>query len=240
MSKWKENVVKSIIWRIKNVSLWRSALKLPSTTCARYSEKKKRERENPSCRFNKISTLINSARLRVSVIRSLARVASGNVIARAKVRRSGGESQWHKDDWSWGRTIPRIVFYDLLSSRRASFQYPRAAKRRILRLSLSLSLFPPLARIVLPDLLTLSTYLSTLPLYLPLYSSPLTRFLPSSLFLSDGNPSTSPRSILAKRPRGIDFNHGFADLFRRPVCLNRYERQRETERTVYGISSVFL
>lgn len=176
---------------------------------ARYSEK----RETRSCRFNKISTLINSARQRVSVIRSLARVASGNVIARAKVGRSGGgRSRWHKDDWSWGRTIPRIVFHDLLSSRDGPpsniHELPNAESSSLPR-SLSLSFLPspshrPSSRISLP-------FLPTLLFNLPLSVSFL---LPSS---SLSNPSTSPRSILAKRPLGIDFNHGFADLFRRPV-----------------------
>jgi len=95
-----------------------------------------------SCRF-KTSILINSTPLRISVIRSVASWF-GKCDCSSKSLAGAAESRRHKDGWgSSGRTIPRIVFYDLLSTAGASFQYPRAAKRRILRPLLR----PPSSRI---------------------------------------------------------------------------------------------
>lgn len=197
---------------------------------ARYSEK----RETRSCRFNKISTLINSARQRVSVIRSLARVASGNVIARAKVgRSSGGRSRWHKDDWSWGRTIPRIVFHDLLSSRDGPpsniHELPNAESSSLPR-SLSVSFSSPRPPIVRrpPG--------SPYPFYLPYCSTspyPFPSFFPLPLWathlprLALSSPNGRSASILTTALR----------IYFGAPCLNRSKRQRET---LYSISSVLL
>lgn len=158
---------------------------------------------------------------------------------------AGGESQWHKDDWSWRRTIPRIVFYDLLSSRRASFQYPRAAKRRIplslplpssFSLSLSLSFLPSPASSSQISLPFLSTYLpcrSTSPYtLLPL---PVSFLLPFSSLtathlprLALSSPNGRAASILTTALR----------IYFGAPCASTDSRDRE--RIVYGISSVFL
>lgn len=97
--------------------------------------------EEYSCRFNKTSILINSAPLRISVIRSAASWF-GKCDCSSKSSTGVAESRRRKDGWSWGRTrpppppplpsslLPRSSS-TISSRRRASFQYPRAAKRRI-------------------------------------------------------------------------------------------------------------
>lgn len=157
-----------------------------------------------SCRFNKIVALINSARLpRVSVIRSPASWFGKCDCPRKSLRAT--ESQWHKDGEGCFRGWDEqpLGSSSTTSSRRGGppsniHELPNAGS-------------PPRQRRP-PPVSNLLPFLHP-PRSLPLTSLALPSFLPL-LSTSGGNLATSPRSILAKRPHGIDFNLGFADLFR--------------------------
>lgn len=151
------------------------------------------------------------------------RAGSENVIARAKVWerrnlsgirtegcfRGGGGGRREGE----GEDVRPLESSSTTSSRRGGpppniHELPNAGSPRPRR--------PP------PRVSSLLPFLFPRPLY-PLPPSSLPSFLPPASSTVGGNLSASPRSILAKRPRGIDFNLGFADLFR-PPCLNRPEK----------------